>query len=272
MRNLDDTNPKEMRPSKFTSFGAGASMVLALICLPLAHGAAPDVAFYNNRIVQLLLVILVASFMLSAVSIFFRWGWKIEYFGSSMICIASVSLFAVVPLLSLLVYGTSSVWFKSGVFLIYVASHIWWGQKFFVIYREIFNDESMREIIYEEEADAIYYNQRGDSYLLEKEYKFSQMPPDRYFIIFLVLSFMLLPIISTVKASTGLPFAHVFLLVAMLPVSWMSLGVAFRGFLICYFYPARLHHFTGKKIYVDLIYKHPLTRKKNRNSIRKTVE
>lgn len=272
MRNLEDSNPKEMRPSKFTSFGAGVSMVLALICLPLADGAAPNITFLNNKVVQLLFIVMVASFMLSAISIFFRWGWKIEYFGSSMICIASVSLFAIVPLLSLMIYGTSSTWFKGGVLLIYIASHIWWGRKFFVIYREIFNDASRRQIIYEEEPDAIYYNRNGDSYLLEKNYKFSQIPPDRYFVIFLVLAFMLLPIISTAKAFAGLPFAHVFLLVAMLPVSWMSIGVAFRGFLVCYFYPAKLRNFTGKNIYVDLIYKHPLTRRKKRASIKKTVD
>lgn len=131
MRSIEDTNPKEMRPSTFTSFGAGVSMVLALICLPLAYGAATNITFLDNKTVQLLLVILVASFLLSAISILFRWGWKIEYSGSSMTCIASVSLFSIVLFLSLLIYGTSSVSFNSGVFLIYFLSHIWWGVEIF---------------------------------------------------------------------------------------------------------------------------------------------
>lgn len=255
MRNLEVINPEGMKPSRFISFGGGVSMVLALICLPLAYGAAPDVYFFDNPIVRLLILVFLASFMLSVFSVLFRWGWEIKYFGFSMIFIASVSLIAIIPLLSLLIYGTVSGWTKIGVLSIYLASHIWWGRKYLIIYRNVFSDEKLRVTIFEEESDAIYYNRDRDSYLLEKHYKFSQMPPNRYFIVFMLLAFMLVPMMGAVRKFTGLPFAHVFLIVSMLPISWMSIGLALRGFLICYFYPSRLRRATGKSVYVDLIRK-----------------
>ena len=76
---------------------------------------------------------------------------------------------------------------------------------------------------------------------------------------------MLTPIMDVAKTLTGLPFAHVFLVVAMLPVSWMGVGLAFRGFLICYFYLARLTSATGKVVYVDLIRKQHLNQSKLKN-------
>jgi hypothetical protein len=252
LKDLDATNPQGMKPSKFTSFGAGVSAAIVLICVPFAWGAAPGIPVTENPIVRLLLMMLTLSLALSIISIVCKWDWKIKYFGFSMLSVGSISLLALVPLLAVLVFGVLSWSIKLLISIFYIGSHVWWCRKFFVLYDQIFNDEGMRNILYEEDVDAFYYKRRGDSYLLEKRFKFSQMPSGSYFGIFILLGLMLLPLIGTVRNLTGVPFAHVFLTIAMLPVSWMGIGLAIRGLLVCYHYPARIRRITGKEVYVDL--------------------
>jgi hypothetical protein len=130
-----------------------------------------------------------------------------------------------------------------------------------VLYAEVFNDDMLRLAIYEEELDAVYYMRRGDELLLKKHYKFSQMPRDRYFLFFMVLGVSVIPAMGQVRSYIGIPFVHTFLLITMLPVSWMSIGFAVRGFLIFYLYPAKIKNATGKDVYVDLASKpqcHPI--------------
>jgi hypothetical protein len=91
----------------------------------------------------------------------------------------------------------------------------------------------LRSAVYEEESDAIYYMRRGDEFILNKYYKFSQVPRDRYFVLFMLVALLMTSMMRAVSAFVGAPFVHVFLLVAMLPVSWMSIGFAVRGSLSC---------------------------------------
>ena len=118
--------------------------------------------------------------------------------------------------------------------------------------------------MYEEESDAVYYIRSGDEFLIDKYYKFSQMPRDRYFALFIVIALLMTPVMDAVCAFVGAPFVHIFLLVAMLPVSWMSFGFATRGFLIFYFYPTKIKRKTGKDVYVDLVSKHRPIGKRSR--------
>ena len=251
MRSLETINPEGMRPSRFVSFASMVSATVILICLPLAWGATGDTSFFDNLVVRLLLMMLTICILLSIFSVAFRWDWRASYFGVPMICIASVSLIALVPFLSILIFGNLTIWVNVLLIFGYAVSHIWWCRKFVTIYKDIFNHLESRGILYEEDADAVYYKRDGDNLLLA-QYNFSQMPPSRYFLIFIILGFALIPSIGVVKNISGMPFAHVFLAVSMLPVSWMSIGLAVRGFLICYYYPAQIKALTGKTVYVDL--------------------
>jgi hypothetical protein len=107
-------------------------------------------------------------------------------------------------------------------------------------------------MLFEEDSDAIYYMRKSDNFLLEKHFKFSQMPRDRDFVLFIILALLTIPIMDAASSFIGVPFVHIFLMIAMLPVSWMSIGLAFRAYLIFYFYPMRIKKATGKSIYVDL--------------------
>lgn len=252
MRNLEKINPRGLRPSRFTSFVASVAMCIALICIPFAWGAAPEIPVGENPIIHLLLSVLIGSLALAISSIVYSWDWRARYFGFSMLCVSSVSLVALVPMLAVVLFGIFPRAVKVSIVLLYVLTHIWWCRKFIVLYEEIFENTSLRNILYEEDEDAVYYKRRGEKYILKMRDNFSLMPPGRYFVIFISLGVMLMPAMGALGKLTGVPFSHVFLTVAMLPVSWMSTGLAVRGLLVCYRYPARIKRATGKEVYVDL--------------------
>lgn len=257
MRDLDKINPGDQRPSRFVALSSCLPLILGVVSLPLAYGAAPDVPLVENTVAQVIFLVVGIPLLLGIFSSVLRWGWEASHYGFRLVFGGSISLFAIVPLLSLLVYGTASFLFKTFVLLFYVLSHMVWCRKFAVIYKHAFNNELLRRVMYQEEADAVYYLRRGDQFLLEKYYKFSQMPRDRYFVIYILLAFGLIPFADEVGRVTGIPFPHSFLLVAMIPVSWMSLGFVVRGFLVCYLYPSRIRKLTGKEVYVDMVGMHP---------------
>lgn len=256
MRNLDTINPVLLRPSRFSSISACIVLALTLLSAPLAYGGAPNIPFFKNLIVLLLSVFLAISSILALVSAIFRWGWKARYYGFSFLCAVGISFLGIVPFLVAVLYGRVPYWAKLTIILIYGVSHYLWCRKFTRLYKNIFNDENLRSTVYEEEGDAIYYMRRGDEFLLDKHYKFSQTPRDRYFVIFIVIALLMTPMMQAISAFIGIPFVHIFLLVAMLPVSWMGIGFAVRGFLIFYMYPSKIKRATGKDVFVDLASKH----------------
>lgn len=253
MRNLDEINPAFLRPSRFAIFSAFTSSFLILLSLPLAYGAAPAVPFSKNLIVLFLVSIFVISLILALMAFILNWGWETSYYGASLLCLGCISFLAIVPCLALMLYSNAAYWIKIFVLCIYIASHVLWCRRFTKIYRRIFNNVEMRSMIYVEDSEAVYYMRNVDDFLLERKCKFEQMPPARYFVLFMALALALIPVMDTVGGVTNLPFVHIFLIVAMLPVSWMSIGLAARAYLTFYFYPARIRRERGKEVYVDLV-------------------
>lgn len=255
MRNLDTINPELLRPSRFSWISAFTLLSLTLLSVPLADGAAPNIPLAQNQIMILIFLILAVSSLLTLASVILKWGWKAKYYGIYFLSFVSVSYLGIVPCFAAILYGTAPYWVKILIALCYAVSIYFWCRKFCVIYANAFNDDALRCSIYEEEWDAVYYLRVGDEFLLRKHYKFSQMPSDRYFLLFVVLGLVMVPMMSRVHAFIGLPFVHTFLLIAMLPVVWMSIGFAVRGFLVFYMYPAKIKKATGKEVYVDLVSK-----------------
>ncbi|WP_159696253.1 hypothetical protein [Massilia sp. 9I] len=237
-------------------------VLISLVCLPLAYGAAPRIPLMGNLVAQLLFLVLATTLILAFFALALRWGWQARYYGISIIFGASISLFSVVPLLTLVIYGSLVQWLKVSLLVLQVISHVVWCRKFSVLYKNVFENDALCKVMYEEESDAVYYMRNGDQYLLDKYFKFSQMPPDRYFAIFIVLALALVPMMGSVRDFAGIPFPHVFLAVAMVPVSWMSFGFAFRGYLVCYRYPAKIRRATGKEVLVDAASRHKAVDKK----------
>lgn len=271
LKNLDLTNPRFLRPSAFSWVGALLLFLLALVGIGLAYGPVPDIPLHNNPIVLSLFFVIAASLLLFILPPIFNWGWKARNFGFTGLCLASVSLLAVVPCLVLFLYGKSSYVLDVVVAVTYVVTHIVWCRRFFKVYSHIFKNKELRDIVYREELDAVYYSQRADKYLLEKFYKFSQEPRARYFVGFLLLALFLIPFTKPAKVLTGLPFAHLFLIIGALPISWMCIGFAFRSFLIFYYYPAKIMAETGKDVYVDLVGSFQVLERDVAKHLKKTV-
>ena len=82
------------------------------------------------------------------------------------------------------------------------------------------------------------------------------MPRDRYIVLFIVFGFLLIPKMRLITEYVGVPFEHIFLTVSMLPISCMGVGLAYRGFLTFYLYPAKSKKSTGKEVFVDIISMH----------------
>lgn len=267
MRNLDTINPAFLKPSKIAWVSAFILCAMALLSMPLAYGVAPNISLTANPIFFLSCGTLGASSIVFTVPAIFKWGWKAKYYGVSFLCFASVSFLAIIPCAAVVLYGTASLCVKIALVLIYASSHYLWCRKFTILYKAVFEDEILRSAVYEEEPDAIYYMRRGDEYILNKYYKFSQMPRDRYFVLFVLIALLMIPMMRAASAFMGAPFTHVFLLIAMLPVSWMSIGFAVRGYLVFYLYPARIKKATGKDVYVDLATKHrPVSKRPGRKA------
>lgn len=256
MRDLDAINPTILRPSKFASLSAGMLFLFVLISVPLAYGAAPNVPLAENALVLLMGGVLALASILAFLSLIFRWGWKAKYYGVFSLAVTGISFMAIVPFLAALLYGKSPYWARLSIALFYAISHVLWCRKFLMVYKKVYTDESLRNVIFEEEQDAVYYMRQGDNFLIQKYFKFSQMPRDRDFLLYMALAFMMIPFMGIARAFLGVPFIHIFLIVAMLPVSWMSIGLAFRAYLVFYFYPAQIKKVTGKEVYVDLASKH----------------
>jgi hypothetical protein len=125
-------------------------------------------------------------------------------------------------------------------------------------------------LLYEEEDDAVYYMQQGGRRLLETQCEFAELPKDCYFAIFLLLSFILVPTMDTVRTVVGIPFTHIFLLISTLPISLMGVGFATRGWLVFSCYPLQIRRKTGKQVYVDMSGKPSLNRKRKQAHIHRT--
>jgi hypothetical protein len=252
LRNLDRINPGFLKPSKLAVISTFILISLTLLSVPLADGAAPDTPAVENPILIFIFLVLGISSLLTIASVVFRWGWKAKYYGFSFLSFASVSYLGLVPCVAIMLYGSTPYWVRAMIILLYGGSSFLWCRKFTILYEQAFNNEILRSSIYEEESDAVYYMRRGDEFLLKNYFNFSQMPRDRYFLACIVVGLLMVPLMTPVRRFVGLPFVHIFLLIAMLPVTWMSIGFAVRGFLIFYKYPAKIKRATGKDVYVDL--------------------
>lgn len=271
MRDLDSINSAFLTQKQILYVSAFLLFAMSSLGFPLAYGVAPNVPAVKNPIVLLVFAGMGSSIILAMGASFLRFGWRAEFYGMSFLCFASVSFLGVVPVFAVVLYGGAPYSVKAIIILIYGATHWLWCRRFLILYEQVFGDEDLRRVVYEEDADAIYCIRAGEKFILNKYYKFSQMPRDRYFAGSVCVGILMIPIMKPVCAFIGAPFVHIFLIITALPISCMSLGCALRGFLIFYLYPAKLKRTTGKNVYVDLISKHRPLGKRLRRPVRSKV-
>lgn len=196
---------------------------------------------------------MLAGMMLFFLPRLFRWDWNIRYFGLASLQLASVSLPGVIPWLCIVVYSKAGFWLRAGVFVIYALPAIWWCFRFVAYYAKVMADKSLRNSIYVEESDAVYYLQKNDNWLLQHRFKFSQIPNIAMIVLMAILPFVLYLAAHRISAFLGAPFMNLFMAILFFPFVLLSLGIATRGYLIFYRYPGEIRRRSGKAIYVDMV-------------------
>jgi hypothetical protein len=222
------------------------------MCAVIAADVTPNQSISTNVISQICLVLCLISFALMFVPILFRWDWKAQFFGAGLVYSGAFALIGLIPWACILVYSSLPIWSRIVIFLAYAVPIVLWCKRFITLYRNIFQNEDTRNIMYCEEENAVYYLQKGDIWLMEKKFKFRQIPPSYLFLVAILLAFLCVPFARVLSRALVMPFPHILLTAMSLPIVLMCTGLATRACLIFYYYPWRIKRATAKDVYVDM--------------------
>jgi hypothetical protein len=252
LKDLDKINPSIAKPKSLGSVGAFAPLIISACSVALADGAAPHIPFSQNPLSVFCLGMTITSLLFMLIPRIMNWDWQTKYFGIALLYVAVFALPGWISLLCIVFYGKLPLWISLGYLGINVVLTFWWCRRFVLLYRQIAHDPKLWGCIYIEDSDAVYYTQKGDAWLLEKKFKFEQFPSNTFVGTAMALAFLLIPFMGSVTQFVGVPFTHIFLVVAWLPINLMALGFGTRGLLIYYYYPWKIKRQTGKNVYVDM--------------------
>lgn len=257
LRNLDQENPEFARPQRVAPIGAVLPFLLGGMCAFLASEATPNIPYSDNLLSLFCMYLSAASIASALIPKIFNWDWRTKFFGFSTVYLASASLLGIVPWLCVVMYSSLPAWGRTFIIFAYAVPISWWCTRFLRFYRQIYADRTLREYLYIEDGDVIYYSQKNDNWLIEKKFKFKQFPPNAVILLSLGLAFILVPFFRIAKTFVGVPFPHMFLTIASFPLVLTVLGLTMRGCLVFYYLPWKLKTATGKEVYVDMVTKTP---------------
>lgn len=233
------------------SLSAFIPFIMSCSAIALTVGAAPDLPFFSNPLSVFFLMLSITSLLMVVVPRLLKWGWEASYFGVSLLCVGSAAIFGGVPWLCLLFFGAQPLLVRVGLFVVYGCCLLMWCHRFVSYYRKMYSDDRTRSLIYEIDNGVPFYMQKGDKGLAER-LKFQQAPSNALFLVCMTTGVALLLFIKPVTEIIGLPFVHIFLGVAAIPIDMLALGQALRAWLIFYYYPAKMKKITGHRVYVDM--------------------
>lgn len=255
MRNLDEINSAAKSTASIFSISLILPIFMGWLTWAMATGAAPTVALRANYLAMFGLAISAISILLFPIPFLFRWDWRACFYGSALFGLGSFAWVGITPLLCLVTLSHMAITFRILILVGYVIPTMLWCFRFIKIYRIIYANKALFQMIYTEEDDRVYFLQQGDRQVLEKVLRFSQFPPNWAFILAVstatILAFFRLEIIDFI----GVPFLQIFLTISMLPVSLAFLGLATKMWLIFFTYPRKIKTRLGKTTYVDMVSK-----------------
>jgi hypothetical protein len=262
VKDLDKENSPFARPQSIAFIGAGLPFLLGGMCSILASTAAPKIPFFDNPISVFCIWLFAIAPIMALVPKIFKWDWRTKYFGFLSFYVACASLLGVIPWLCILVYSALPSGAKLVVLFAYAIPIFWWCRRFILYYRQIFRDPKIYNFVYLEEVDVVYYSQKNDNSLIERKCGLKQFPSSLAITAPMALALLLIPFSRGLKDLVGLSFIFTFLTIGTLPITLSFLGLTTRGFLVFYFYPWKIKRRTGKEVYVDLLIKTAMPRKK----------
>lgn len=251
-RDLDSINGAMFRPQNFISMGALLPFAMGLCGWALAEGAAPDVPTRSNPLALLCLFVCSAAIMLAIIPRMSGWDWDTRYFGAGGWLIGSFALMGGIPWLCILIYSRAPWWIRGALFSLYALAHAWGAWRRIRLYRHIFADDEMRNQLYVEAPACFYYVQKADRQLLEKTFKFEEMPTAPVIVGSIVLACVVMLFGVPLVQFFGIPIPHLVLAALGVSMDTMASGLLVRCWLIFYHYPMRLLRATGKVTYVDM--------------------
>jgi hypothetical protein len=257
LKDLDHENPLIAKPQNLVPIVAILPFILGACCSILASDASPHTAFLKNPLAIFCICLCLTGFFLILIPRLFKWDWRAKYFGASLVHLGSVGLLGVVPWLCIVLYSILPLWTRVLILFGYGIPIIWWCNRSVQFYRSIYCSRELRNILYVEENDVVYYLQRSDKWLTEKKFNFSQCPSNRSFILSAGAAFLLVPLMEPATKIIGLPFPHLFLAIIGFPLVLMCAALTTRGCLVFYYYPQKIKAETGKDVYVDMVRKPP---------------
>lgn len=252
MRDLDIINSAAKSPKFFFSISLVIPLVMGGVAWALATGAAPTLVLHNNFLALLGLGIASIAIIAFPIPYIFQWNWETKYFGAGSFAICSGAILGIYPILCIAQYSPLPIFIR----LTFVSAELIliarWCLRFVNIYHIIYRADDLFHCIYSEELSAVYFSQQADKKIIEKFYKFEQFPDSKYFIPSTLIALSMIPFAAPISQFIGVPFIHIFLAVFATPLNLMFLGLATKGWLVFYFYPAKIKKTTNKPVYVDI--------------------
>ena len=218
----------------------------------LAIGAAPQQALGDNFLAQIGLGITIIAAIAFPVPYIFHWNWECKYFGATIFSLCSAAILGIYPILCIVQYSTLPAPARLAFFSFECILIFRWCRRFVNIYNIIYCNKKFFHSIYTEESSEVYYSQQADKKVIEKILNFEQVPHSGYFIISTLIAFLAIPFATRLSIFIGIPFTHIFLTFFSTPLNLMLLGLATKGWLVFYFYPAKIKKKTNKLVYVDI--------------------
>lgn len=251
MRNLDEVNAVAKSTKHVFIISLIIPFGMGFGAWAVAAGAAPAVPLRDNYLEILALCIMALTILSVPVPFIFRWNWETKYFGAGLLLFGSGSIIGIYPILCIAQYSSLPLIIRIAVVLSETLLILWWCSRFVRLYRKIYADKKMFRYIYAEEANAVYFLQQADKNIVEKKFKFNQLPGTKLTALPMVLALAMIPFASSVSRFSGVPFVHVFLSISMPAVTLMFLGLSTKAWLVFCYYPAKIRKETNKPVYLD---------------------
>jgi hypothetical protein len=217
-----------------------------------SSAAAPNIPFVKNPLSIFCAAVMLAGCVMSALSRIYKWDWRVRYFGLGAFYVGSVSLLGIIPWLCIVLYSGLPIFMRFFLLLSYSTVATWWCWRFVLCYRKVMSDDKWYSRIYVEDNDAVYYLQKNDSWILNNNRKFRQVPSTIVFVLMSLSGFLVFPFADAIYSSIGVPVMYAFMSVSFFPLVLMSLGLMTRGYLIYYHYPRKIRIRTCKDVYIDM--------------------
>jgi len=220
----------------------------------MAHDAAMNkVAFWLNPVVLFGIGLALYCFLISLWMFFLKLNWTATHFGVLIVgCLPALYYsFSGAGLADILLYGTAPFGIKLLVLVLSLAWNGYWMYMTFRGCRAIWNDTSLRKMVWVSYKDAVVYRRSAARVAMNQVN--IKLHPNHLTVIFGIL--MITPLFwwrTEFSELFGVPIIHI---IGIVGQSIMVIGLTFpiMGFMLMIYYPIKIQRATGKPVLFDML-------------------